>query len=205
MVPHPVSTLYCFTGNDRMKSEKVVAVGRWDDERQKRPRLLADTIERVLRERAGAEFEIYGSPGHYLPLWHNRLAPQERARVRLAGIQSPDTLAGALRGAMVFLSSSAYEGGQIAAMEALCSGCGFVGCSGPMLACNQWFAGEGFGTLATKATMLADALLEELKAWDEGRRSPGEIARRWGERVHAPNVARLILQLAGEWKDHGHA
>jgi hypothetical protein len=110
-----------------------------------------------------------------------------------------------LKTARVFLSSSAYEGGQIAAMEALCSGCAFVGCSGPMLACNDWFAGDDSGTLAAEPSMLPDSLSRELEAWDEGRRNPADIARRWGERVHAPNVARMILDLADEYERHGRS
>lgn len=205
MIPHPVSTIYRYAAEDPVKSDRVVAVGRWDDENQKRPRLLARAMEVALRERAGTEFHIFGHPGQTLPAWHERLDPRYRERVRLAGRQAPPRLAEVMRGARVFFSSSAYESGHIAAMEALCSGCGFVGCSGALLACNQWFAEEHCGTLAESPSRLADALLRELDAWDAWRRDPVGIARRWNEMVHAPNVARRILEFAGNRQRHGHA
>lgn len=202
LIPHPVSTDFHFGVGEPAKDDLVISVGRWDDENQKRPGVLATAITTAMRERKDTRFEIFGPLGQTLPAWHAALAPDDRARVRLAGPSAPRSLAAAMRRARVFLSSSAYEGGQIAAMEALCSGCGFVGCAGAPLACNHWFAEAHPEALAAHPDALAECLLKELAAWDQGQRDPVATSRTWGERVYAPAVARSILNLAKEFQSH---
>jgi hypothetical protein len=60
----------------------------------------------------------------------------------------------------------------------------------------KWFTGSGSGRMAKRsAEPLANAVLEELRAWHLGERDPQEISRTWTGRLHAPKVAELILHL----------
>jgi hypothetical protein len=63
-----------------------------------------------------------------------------------------------------------------------------------------WFVAEGGGTLARdlSAAALAEALQAELAEWRSGRRDPARIATRWGTLLHAPAVARKLLEIKRE-------
>lgn len=199
LIPHPVDERYRF-GAESRKSEVVMAVGRWDDFRQKRPDLLAGVIENLAVRRAGVRFRIFGKPGEWLDRWFEGLAPELKERVDMAGQVTPEVLEAAYREAKVFLCTSAYEGAQLSAQEALCSGASVVAADLASMVCFRWFVSEASGTLAgaLRVGCLADAAEAELAAWDGKRRDPMAISRVWAGRLHSGAVARRILGLAGE-------
>ena len=40
------------------------------------------------------------------------------------------------------------------------------------------------------------AIRNELRAWEEGRRDAAKIAAIWQSRLHAPEVAQLVVSIA---------
>lgn len=200
VAPHPVSPI--FRGREAEEKDRlVVAVGRWEDERQKRSSLLAAVVERVCHDDAGVRWFIAGRAGSILEHWHAALPGQLRERIELAGRVAPVELARTMGSAMVLYCPSAYESFHIASGEALCSGCSIAGPDLPTMGSFRWFCGEGDGSLATDDSVAghAAAVGAELAAWTDGRRQPLCIAERWMPRLHAPAIAGKI---AG-WKNGG--
>jgi len=101
----------------------------------------------------------------------------------------------------IILITSLWESFNIAAAEALCCGCSLVG---PHRDCiMRWFAAENCGTTAERYDRqgMVDALLTEIRAWEEGGAIRRESARFWLDRVAATSVARQIvraLRLGGK-------
>lgn len=194
-VPHPVDPR--FTAASGTRDRRVIAVGRWHDERQKRTSLLMAVLETVLREDPHVGVDLVGNPGEVLPRWHRAMPVALRDRVRLHGRTSPDRVREFLRQARVAYCPSAFESFHIASAEALCSGCSVVAGRSVSMASFEWFVGDGDGRLAETDDREghAETLLEELSAWDRGERSPVEIGERWSARLHAPRVAMQVIAL----------
>lgn len=206
VIPHAVEARFRYDGG--AKRRQVVCVGRWGDEVQKRPRLLMDVIGGLLEADRAVVVVIAGEAAPAMELWHNSLDEARRARVRLVGRMDRTGLAGLLGESQVFYSSSAYESFGIAAAEALCSGCSVVAGRSVAMASFEWFVAENSGDLATddRAGGHVRALLDELACWERGARDPAGIARIWGGRLHAEQVARLVLRTAGDVaRAHGPA
>jgi glycosyltransferase involved in cell wall biosynthesis len=197
-VPHPVDPR--FAVSDGTRGRRIVAVGRWDDERQKRTSLLIQGIDRLLARDSEVEFDVVGTVGEPLDQWHRGLADAVRRRVVLHGRIVPEKLVEVYRGSRILWCPSAFESFHIASAEALCCGGSVVAARSGSLASFDWFTAEGDGRLAERddAEGHARALLLELGAWDRGERRPQEIGGRWAKRLHAPEVARRILDLCGQ-------
>ena len=96
----------------------------------------------------------------------------------------------------ICLCSSRYEGSHIASAEALCAGASVVGPRlTPQLNCLQWYVSHDSGTLSPDDSpeSLSGALLEEIRAWDSGKRNPEEISRYWCSLLHAENSCKRII------------
>lgn len=196
LVPHPVAPHFCWNG--RAKEPAVVAVGRWHARAQKRPDLLCAAIDRLADPLATARFDVAGEPTPAMLAWHAALPATVRARVRLHGRLPNRELAAVYQTARVLLCPSSFESFHIAAAEALCCGCSVAGPRLSTLPSLQWFAAED-GALAPRPTAaaLAEAVATEWRRWETGGRDPQAISRRWCARLHAPEVARQIIRLAG--------
>jgi glycosyltransferase-like protein len=78
----------------------------------------------------------------------------------------------------------------------LCAGASVVGPRlTPQLNCLQWYVSHDSGTLSPQDSpeSLSQALLEEIRAWDSGKRNPEEISRYWGSLLHAENSCKRII------------
>lgn len=202
-VPFPVNFHFRYSP-EIQKQEEVVAVGRWDS-LQKRTPLLIATISKALARRPSVRFRIFGQVCPELEQWHENLPANLRGQVTLEGLVPNSTLAEGYRRARVILVSAAYEGCHNASAEAICSGATIVGCRSPFLGVLEWHAGRNSGRLAEQATpgSLAQALLDELEAWDLGQRDPVAISSFWTRELHADRVAARILELFGELPARG--
>jgi hypothetical protein len=60
------------------------------------------------------------------------------------------------------------------------------------------FASFASGTVAATRSLgnYADALHAEIAAWRAGDRNPQQISNNWTRRLHAPQVARSVIELA---------
>lgn len=203
LIPHPVPDYMNYSENIA-KEVLVVAIGRWNDERIKGTRLLADSVSCLLSKDASVRIEVYGELPQSLILWYETLDHHCRSRVFLKGRQSNKNLRHALQRASVSLCTSMCESFHIASAEALCSGASVVGPDLGELPGMQWFTDGEFGTLAPRTPEgLAEGLCKELKAWQEGRRDPRAISDFWSGQLHAPNVAKRILSQFAKLKDSG--
>lgn len=193
VLPHAVEPQFRCSGG--MRKPRIVCVGRWEDEVQKRQHLMMTVLERTLTENASATAAIAGRSTPELEAWHARLTPTLRERVALAGRLDRPSLANLLDGSQVFYSASAFESFGIAAAEALCSGCSVVGNRSVSMAAFEWFTSANSGTLTDDDTPSAHAraIQRELDEWSAGRRDPLRIADHWGRLLHADQVARAIV------------
>lgn len=194
-LPHPVEASCRYEGE--VKRNRVVVVGRWTDPLQKRPEWLMRVVERLL-DTSAAEFDIIGECGTGMRRWHGKLGEANQWRVVLHGRMSRTELTVRMKSARVSYCPSAFESFHIASAEALCCGATVVAGRSPSMASFEWFTGEGDGVLAEECVEAHAAAVEkELSAWEAGGREPAEISSRWSARLHAPQVARGVLDLFG--------
>lgn len=195
LIPNPISSQHIWKPVSP-KRNLVVAVGRWDDFFQKNTKLLMLTLEIFLCQHIPWDVEIYGNIPLCLHEWHQSLSPDHQACIHLKGIVPNQELIKIYSKAKICLCTSRYEGSHIASAEALCAGASVAGPRlTPMLNCLQWYASHDSGTLSPRDTpeSLAGALLEEIRAWDEGKRRPEEISRYWCSLLHAENSCKRII------------
>lgn len=196
VVPHPVSPIFTEADSGCLE-HRILSVGRWDDEKQKRTKLMLSVVQMVLAQDEVLEWSIVGSLTSHLASWHASLPEPLRRRVSLTGKLAPSELADLMRRTKVLYCSSAYESFHISSAEALCSGCSVVGPKLPGTSSFEWFCGEECGTLITCDSLEGHVggVLDELRAWEAGGREPRRIARIWRPRFHASQVASRILAL----------
>ena len=192
VVPCPVAPHFHYDGTP--KEPLVVAVGRGNDEEQKRGGLLLKTMEAIWKRRT-VPFHLFGTTPPSFAEWRNGLPFSLSSCVTFHDRVPNAELADWYRRAQISLCTSLYESTHIASAEAVCCGCGVVAAPLPSVACCHWYASEGSGTIAAEDTpeSFADAVLAELSAWRSGSRRPDAIARAWSARLHANQSARTIL------------
>lgn len=195
LIPNPISSQDIWESTVS-KQNLIISVGRWDDSFQKNPELLMRTMEIVVRHPISWNFEIYGNITPSMYEWHQSLSPEHQAHIRLIGQVPNHELIKIYSKAKICLCTSRYEGSHIASAEALCAGASVVGPHlTPMLNCLQWYVSHNSGTLSPQDTpeSVAGALLEEIRCWEEGKRSPEEISRHWCSLLHAENSCKRII------------
>ena len=199
LLPHPVHPRFLPADGAAPRPRRIVTVGRWDDERQKRTRLMTGVMTELLRTDPMVEVAIVGGGGEALDAWRGALPPECAGRVRLHGRMRPEDLVDVYRRSQVLYCPSAFESFHIAGGEALCCGCSVVAARSPSLAAFPWFTGDGSGSLADTddgAGHVA-ALRRELALWEaDGGRGAG-ISACWSERLHADRIAGRILREFG--------
>jgi glycosyltransferase involved in cell wall biosynthesis len=195
VLPHAVEPLFQYDG--RPKNHQVACVGRWNDEIQKRPRLLMEIASMSLDADDSIRWVIVGDATAEMHAWHASLPVHHRCRVDLPGRVGRKDLAELMCESMVFYSPSAYESFGIAAAEALCAGCSVVATRSVSMSAFEWFVSGNSGRLA--ATDSVDdhlsALTEELSSWYNGSRDATQISRTWCMRLHARQVAESVKQM----------
>lgn len=200
LLPHPVEGRFHHSGEK--KSERLVCVGRWSDETQKRTQLMMAVLERLLAVETVAA-EIVGAATPSLESWYVGLPVELQKRVNLRGRIGREELAGLFAGAQIFYSPSAYESFGIAAGEALCSGCSVVSARLVSMGSFEWFTENGCGTLAADDHVEGHvaALRKELAMWRGELRDPAVISKYWIERLHDKAIAKRVLFLLEEKAD----
>jgi len=197
LIPTPINSHRNsdFPGKEE-KNNLIIAVGRWDDEFQKNTQLLIKTLEQFLLKNTDWNIEVYGIIPSFMKKWHKSLLFQYRTRIGMAGVVPNKELQKSYLKAKILLCTSRFESSHIASAEALCAGASVVGPRlTPQLNSLQWYVSHDSGTLSPQDTpdSLAEALLEEIRAWDEGERNPEEISRYWCSQLHAENSCKRII------------
>ena len=189
VIPYPVDECYLHGEAPAVRERRLVAVGRWDDPQKDAP-LLAATIRRVLAADPEVAFDLVG-PGGERPFGD---LCRRRPRVVYHGAQPPEVVAGLLRRGRSLLLSSRWESGPIVANEALCVGCTLVG-PARVPSFEAFCRGGRYGTVSRggSAQALAAAVLDEMRAWDDGKREAAVIAATWRPRFDPRTVCRQLL------------
>ena len=196
VLPCPVAPHFRYDGTP--KEPMVVAVGRWDDEEQKRGGLLLRTMEEAWKRRP-VPFHVFGTIPPSFAGWLGALPPGLAALVSFHGRVPNAELATWYNRTQVSLCTSIHESTHIASAEAVCCGCGVVAPPLSSVSCCHWYASEGSGTVAVEDTpeSLADAVLSELSAWESGRRDAAALSGTWSKRLLAVNSVNGILSREG--------
>lgn len=184
------------------KEYRAVAIGRWDDDYQKRPEFLMAAIETLVAQDTGIIIDIYGTITPRMEAWRDTLPGGQKSRVLLHGFIPNEQLLNVYSRSMVSLCSSTYESAHIVSVEALCCGCSIACPPRDGLLSLQWYAtedGNAAGTVATEDTpeSLAAAIQNELHLWKTGQRDPVAISRAWGRRTHAVSFLPRLLAAVG--------
>lgn len=185
-LPHPVS-LQGLT-RPAVKSNRIMAVGRWDSHQKNLPMLLK-VLERFFRTHTDWKADVYGA----LPSTAN--LPREGLSIRFHGNVQHSELLEAMENSRILLVTSRHESFHIAAAEALCRGCSIV--APDHIPSMQWFAEKNSGSLARSyhVNSVLKALMEECKAWDSGNRNGKHIMDIWKSKVSAEAVCRAMLDM----------
>ncbi|TAE86072.1 MAG: glycosyltransferase [Verrucomicrobia bacterium] len=178
----------------------VVAVARWDALRHKRPQVLIRVVEMVLRRHATVTFEVYGRLIPAIEQWHSQLDPELRARVSIQGVRPSREVMDSVGSSRILYCPSVEEGVPLPVVEALCAGCSVAGLGTPAVPGLYWAISQGDGTAAADDSIEAhaEAVLSELKAWEERRRDPSKISQYWRRWFSSPEVARRVVELMSE-------
>ena len=198
LLPHPITEDCLWRSEEGIqKEDRMVAIGRWKDEAQKRTKLMVASISLILKRRHSVKITIIGEPSRVLEKWLESLPCSMRERVELIPFAVHEEIVAILKRSRVFFCPSAFESFSIAAGEAVCCGTTVVGERSASLPGLRWFTHDGGGTLVEEASpcAMAAGVLRELDAWDAGERNPEELSRRWGERIHAQAVGSRIVDL----------
>lgn len=190
-IPHPVQTDYMSWSAQDLKQNRVVAVGRWHDAVKGWP-LLKKVLTNFLALNPGWSATVVG-PGS-IELGRS-LAAKYAGRFHGAGSLLHQELAKVYCSSKIYLLCSHSETFNIAAAEALCCGCSFVGPS--QIASTAYFAGKSSGTVShvrSPAHML-DALRTEVGEWDLGRRNPNLFSKAWREELGYQSVAQRYVDI----------
>ncbi len=190
-VPHPVRTPA--PAPDAPRARRVVAVGRWNHYQKNAP-LLLRVLGRALAAETGYDAHIFGAGEADLRRGIRRLPDAVRARVVVRGVCAHETLAGEYGRCRILFAPSRSESFNLAAAEALSSGCSVVGAA--HLLAFRHFVSRQSGTLASAYTAraLAGALSAEMQAWDTGRRSAAGIRAAWQTEFAPAAIARAVLE-----------
>jgi glycosyltransferase involved in cell wall biosynthesis len=182
---------------ETVRRTNVVAIARWDALRHKRPHMLIHVIERVLKLHPRVTFDIFGRLIPAIEKWHGGLEESGRERVRIHGIKPSALVMEAVASSQVLYCPSVEEGVPLPVIEALSAGCSVAGLGIPSVPGLYWAISEGHGTGAQNDSVNAhsDAVLAELRAWEDGRRNPIQISLYWQQWFSCKTVSGRLLSL----------
>jgi len=179
------------------KQDRIIAVGRWDDEETKRPRFLMKALEIFCQHNGTFQIDIFGSTPDFIKQWHSQLPNTTQSRIHLHGVVKSIELINWYQKAKLCLCTSIREGAHIVSEEAVCCGCSVVTSPSPGLQTVQWYASENSGTIATNDTAKSffHAILKEVNAWSNNDRNPQQISKHWCPILHASETATKITEF----------
>lgn len=194
--PCPVSRDFCYNGEK--KENLIIAIGRWNDEEQKRSRCLMETLEHFYSNGGDAAMEIYGTMTPALQEWREALPEAIRLHISLKGYVDNDRLKDVYNRARTIVCTSSHEGSHNVSAEALCCGCSVVVTNRPRnLSALHWYTSHQSGQISAIDTPAswAEALAREETAWENGERDPMAISSYWRSFFHADKVYSRIFSL----------
>jgi len=186
VIPNPINYPLPTLKN---KKKVITSIGRWQDTRKNAPGL-----EQVLGTlKTTWQINLIG-PG---ALSLKNKVKKNNPQLLLQAIENLSHLEifECLAETKVFFAPSLAESFNLAAAEALCSGCSIVG--GPLPSFQYFSQNNQFGTLAKdfKASSLKFALETDLKKWADNLYQPEQIATSWQKELSPEKVGQQIIEL----------
>jgi glycosyltransferase involved in cell wall biosynthesis len=179
------------------RKSRILAIGRWDAVRHKRPHLLMAVAERVVRQNESITFDIYGRIPDFMADWFDHLPEEISQRIQLRGIVTHDEISRAISESKILYCPSASEGVPLPVVEALCGGCSVVGLGTDEVPGLAWAFSEGHGTPAKSDEIDShvNALSEEINIWKNGERDPLVISEFWSSWFSATRYAERLVNV----------
>lgn len=190
-IPHPVDTRTMFFPQSTIKSNSVVAVGRWHDAVKGWP-LLEKLARYFLKQNPEWTMKAIGLGSKELGQIMEKDFP---GRFQTFGILPHQEIAKIYQKAKIYLLTSHSETFNIAGAEALCCGCSFVGPT--QIPSSSYFSSAKSGTVShvRSAVHMLDALNAETGEWFRGRRDPVKISAFWTVQVGYRLVAQEYTKV----------
>ncbi len=194
LTPAPIASHFVYDASVG-KENRVIAVGRWDDEEPKRPRYMMSALKQFTQRVSDVQVDIFGKIPEFMSLWHRQLPEKIRGRITLHGVIPNPKLQEYYQKAKICLCPSIHESTHLVSAEAICCGCSVVVAPCPSLSCIHWYTSARSGTIANADTSecFANAIENEYVFWERGERNPFEISAFWTQQLHAVNTLRRIL------------
>lgn len=198
-VSHPIApqTLYAH----EEKKKHILAVGRWettDDRFYKRPEIALPALTHALKARPDYQAFLIGRGATGIAKEMAAIYAPVKDRLHFYDFLPIEELGKHMTQAHISLCTSLSEGFHTVSAEALCAGCSLASYDAEALAPLRYFVQGGkFGSLAPNQTpeAIAQAIIDECDAWDQGKHNPSDISSFWQNKILAPQVAKKILSL----------
>lgn len=197
-LPHPQLQDFAYRGEP--KEKLVLSVARWEKEDwpQKDPATLLEALDIFLVKFPDWRACIIGRGASSL-LSRLKMVTTATERLQFIDFLQPADLVPFYNQASIACWSSRSEGQIGTGAQALCCGCSVVAGNAGMLSCFHHYATRESGRLAIDMTAeaLAEALMLEADAWDQGQRDPRRISEIWCDEFHSHKVAARGLEMLG--------
>jgi len=172
------------------KENIIICIGRWDDKQKNRTGLIKSLNKTNLEN---WRLVIIGSGASRVKSQLKSTQPQ----LSVEAIESlpHHSINEQLSKAKIFLAPSNHESFNLAAAEALCSGCSLAGTP---LESFAYFSDQGrYGTLAVnfQATKISRALATEIGRWNRQEYNPQNTANYWREQLSPETIGQKIAAL----------
>jgi glycosyltransferase involved in cell wall biosynthesis len=193
VMPHPVLGTMTYDPT-RPKKKQILAAGRWDAFIKDTPMLMR-VLRQVLERRTDHTAVVAGSGGDRVLRHAARWPAALRERLSYVGDLHPREMPALYQDARITLVTSRWESFCMTAAEAVCCGCSVA--APARIASMNYFVEHQSGSLAAHHATdeLADAVFNEVEAWDQGRRDPCDISMYWTKILHPGSVAAQVMNI----------
>lgn len=198
VIPMAVSDLSATAPVSAQRRPSVVAVGRWEDRRQKNTFAAVRVLCRFLDCAPDYEGAIIGSGEEILRAALVSVPAPPHGRLKILGSLPQQEVIERLGRARILFMPSHWEGFALAAGEAACMGCSVAG--SPLDIVDELAQGARFGTVARDFgdDALLDALRHEAERWRRNERDPLVTADYWRRRINRRQVGQALMALLEE-------
>lgn len=197
--PSSTDTNQLSTDHVTCRPPSIIAVGRWDAIKHKRPHFLMDVCKILLEKDSLITIHIYGKLIPLMHQVHDELPASQRERLILHGLSHNSEVLSCMRQCEVAICPSASDCGPVPMAEALCQGCSLVG-GGNVV---EWAAKSGYGTYIPFDTPVSfsEAVTNEIEKWKRGGYDRKHNASFWRKHYSATRFAQEIRKFV-ESKDN---
>jgi len=185
VIPNPVDKAFIKPVDN--KENIILCVADWEN-RAKNRKNLFKLIKKFLEIKKDWRFVIIGNGSNYF-------SSLSSERIMIKSEVSHFEITDYFSKAKIFLLPSFWEGFNISASEAVCSGCSIVGTP---LECLFYLSNNGFsGTISYNFDYgsLLSALLIDVYKWENGIYNTKSISNYWQNILNRERIAKMIADI----------